>query len=113
MFKVTVALLLCLVSSVALGAPASKGLVVVMDGNDADTRREIYDAIVRGVRVEPPDEFSAALEDEGVSGALGEAFAGARTRKPTMVAVRKAMRTTHVPAVLSVRAKRNGAAREL
>jgi hypothetical protein len=113
MFKFTVGLLLCLVSSVAFGAPAPRGLVVVMDGNDRDTRREIYDAIVRDMRVDPPDDFNAALESEGVTGALGEALANPRTRKSTISAVRKAMRTVETSAVLVVRAKRKGAAREV
>jgi hypothetical protein len=113
MFKLTVGLLLCLLSSVAFGASAPKGLVVVLDGNDRDTRREIYDVIVRDMRVDPPDDFNAALEDEGVTGALGEALASPRTRKATILAVRKAMRKVAVPAVLSVRAKRKGAAREV
>jgi hypothetical protein len=113
MFKLTVGLLLCLVSSVALAAPASKALVVVMDGNDRDARREIYDAIARDLRIEPPDDLNAALADEGVAGPLGEALANPRTRKPTISSVRRALRAIDAPAVLCVRVKRKGTTREV
>ena len=114
--KLLVALLLCLslVAHVASAAQArSSGLVVVMDGNDRETLREIYDGIARDLRVEPPDLFSAALTEQGSGGPLGDAVANSRTRRSTIAAVRRALRAIEATAVLSVRAKRKGGAREL
>jgi hypothetical protein len=113
MCKVTVALLLCLVPSVALGAATPKGLVVVFDGNDRETRREIYDVIVRDMRVDPPDDFNVALANEAVAAPLGDALANPRSRKAAIAAVRSAMRTVDAPAVISVRTKKKGALRDV
>ena len=112
MFKLTVALLFLLVPTVALGASPPRGLVVILDGNDREARREIYDAIVREMYVEPPNDFSAALANEGLVVPIGDALATPRMRKSTLTAVGKAMRTVDASAVLSVNTKRKGATRE-
>ena len=113
MFKLAVALLMCLVSNVAFAASAPKALIVVMGGDDRNTRREISDAIARDMRVAPPDEFIAALDNEGLGVPLGEALANPRTRKPTIATARRALEAIGAPAVLSVHARREGSVREV
>ena len=99
-----------LVANVASAARTkSSGLVLIAEGSDRDTR-EISEGVLRDMRTQPSDDLLDALASEGVSGPVGEALANPRTRKPTIVAVQKAMRTVGAAAVLSVRMKRSRAA---
>ncbi|HMI87623.1 MAG TPA: hypothetical protein VK550_26235 [Polyangiaceae bacterium] len=108
-------LLSSVVANVAFAARTkSNGLVLIAEGTDRDTQREISDAIARDMRGQSSEELLAALADEGVTGSVGEALQNPRTRKPTIVAIQKSIRAVGAAAVLSVRAKRNKAgAREM
>ena len=99
-----------LVANVASAARTkSSGLVLIAEGSDRDTR-EISEFVLRDMRSQPADDFLDAVASEGVSGSVGEALMNPRTRKPTIAAVQKAMRTVGAAAVLSVRMKRSRAA---
>ena len=103
-------LLSFVIANPAVAARAkANGLVLIVEGNDRETHRDITDSIPRDMRVQPSEDFLAALANEGVTGPVGEALVNPRTRKATIVAVQKAMRAAGAAAVLSVRAKRNRA----
>lgn len=107
-------LLSCLLTNMAFAARPKGGLVLIVEGTDRDTQREISEAVVRDMRSQPSDELLAAVANEGVTGSVGEALANPRTRKATIVAVQKSIRAVGAAAVLSVRAKRSKAgAREM
>jgi hypothetical protein len=99
------------VSSLAFAASGKQGIAVVVEGADAESvRREIADSIPQGIPVQDSSEFSAALASQGVRGSLADALANPKTRKPTLVAVRKALKQVGLPAALSARSKKVGKA---
>jgi hypothetical protein len=110
------ALVSVLFSSLALAASGRPGVVVLVEGADAaQVSREISDSIPQGIPVQDPGPLTAALANQGVHGSLADALANPRTRKPTLVAVRKALRQIGLPAALSARSKKvgRGGAREI
>ncbi len=101
-------LMLSVVANVAFAArPKSSGLVLITEGTDREAHREVSQAVVRDMHSQPPDDFLEALANEGVSGPVGDALTNPRTRKATIVAVQKAMRTVGAAAVLSIKTKRS------
>jgi hypothetical protein len=98
-------LLTSLLASVAFAARTTNGLVLIAEG-DREIQREITQAILRDMRSQPADELLDAIAAEGVTGSVSEALSNPRTRKKTIAAIQKAMRTAGAGAVLSVRAKR-------
>jgi len=107
-------LMLSLVANVTFAArPKASGVVLIAEGNDRETQREITESVLRDMRSQPSDDLLDAVANEGVTGDVGEALAHPRTRKATIVAVQKAMRAVGAAAVLSVRTKRTRASREM
>jgi hypothetical protein len=105
-----------IVSNLAYAASGKQGIAVLVEGADApQVSREIAESIPQGMPVQDPSEFSAALASQGVRGSLADALANPKTRKPTLVAVRKALKQIGLPAALSARSKKvgKGGAREI
>src|SRR5258706_3833915 len=100
-----------LVSSLAFAASGKQGVAILVEGADADVvRREITESIPQGIPAQDPSELSAALASQGVRGSLADALANPKTRKPTLIAVRRALKQVGLPAALSARSKRVGKA---
>src|SRR6266540_3367608 len=106
-----------LLATFAFAAPQkSKGIVVIVEGADIEyVRKEVSESIPQGTQVQDPNELNAAIASQGVRGSLADALANPRTRKQTLVSVRKALKQVGVAAALSARAKRvgKGGAREI
>jgi hypothetical protein len=105
-----------LVASSVFGASGKQGVAILIEGADSDAvRREVVESLPQGVPVQDPGELSAAIASQGVHGSLADALANPKTRKPTLVAVRRALKSVGLPAVLSARSKKvgRGGAREI
>jgi hypothetical protein len=99
------------VSNLAFAASGKQGVAVIVEGADTDlVRREITESMPQGVPAQDSSDFTAALASQGVRGSLGDALANPKTRKPTLVAVRKALKQVGLAAALSARSKRVGKA---
>src|SRR5260370_34045392 len=100
-----------LVAGLALAASGKQGVALLVEGTDADTiRREIPESIPAGCAVQDSGEPAAAIASQGVRGSVADALANPKTRKPTLVAIRKALKQVGMPAMLSARSKRVGRA---
>ena len=100
----------CLLTSMAFAARTrAGGLVLITEGTDRDTQREVSESILRDLRSQSSDELLEAAANEGVTGSVAEALTSPKTRRPTIVALQKAMRAVGAAAVLSIRAKRSKA----
>jgi hypothetical protein len=101
------------VAGLALAASGKPGVAILVEGADADVvRRELVESIPQGVPVQDPSELSASVAGMGVR-SVADALANPRTRKQTLVAVRKALKQTGLAAALSARSKRVGKGREI
>jgi hypothetical protein len=98
-------------TTLAFAASGSQGVAVLVEGADADqVRREIVESIPQGIPAQDPGPLSAALASQGVRGSLADALANPKTRKPTLIAVRKALKQVGLPAAISARSKKVGRA---
>src|SRR5689334_21063932 len=93
-----------LVSNLAFAASGKQGVAIIVEGADADqVRREIAESIPQGIPVQDGAELVAAITSQGVRGSIADALANPKTRKTTLVAVRKALKQVGLPAALSAR----------
>jgi hypothetical protein len=109
------ALLWLLVTNLAFAAsPSSASIVLIIEGAESEAqRREVTDAIPATVTVQSPEQLAANLATQDVTGSVADKLSGTR-RRPTLVAVRKALKKVRAPAVLFVRLTRlRAAAREM
>jgi len=99
-----------LVAGLALAASGKPGVAILVEGADADiVRREVVESIPAGVAVQEPSELSAAIASQGIR-SVADSLANPKTRKQTLVAIRKALKQAGVGAALSARSKRAGKA---
>src|SRR4051794_28554888 len=100
------------IASLALAAAGKAGVAILVEGADADVvRREMVESIPQGVPVQDPSELSASIGGMGIR-SVADSLANPRTRKQTLVVVRKALKQSGLAAVLSARSKRVGKGRE-
>ncbi len=103
-------LLSSMVANLAFAARTrTSGLVLIAEGTDRETQREVAQTVLREMRTQSSDELLEAIASEGVTGSVSDALTTPRTRKKTIAAIQRAMRAAGTGAVLSVRAKRNRA----
>src|SRR3982751_6724219 len=82
------------VASLALAAAEKPGVAILVEGVDADiVRREMVESIPQGVPVQDPSELSAAIANLGIR-SVGDSLASPRTRKQTLIVVRRALKQT-------------------
>jgi hypothetical protein len=100
-----------MVAGLASAASGKQGVALLVEGADADAvRREISESIPQGIAVQDSSELASAIASQGVRGSVADALANPKTRKPTLVAIRKALKQTGMSAVLSARSKKVGRA---
>jgi len=91
-------------------APAnSPTIILVVEGTDTEARREIASSGLPGVRLEGSAALLVAVADQGVTGSVGQALVNPRTRRATILAVRRGMKRMGATGVLLVLARPSGA----
>ena len=84
-------------------APAnSPSIILVVEGTDTEAAREIASSGLPGVRLEGSQDLLAAVADQGVTGSVGQALVNPRTRRATILAVRRGMKRVGATGVLLV-----------
>ena len=87
-------------------APAnSPTIILVVDGTDTETAREIASSGLPAVTLEGSKGLLAAVADQGVTGSVGRALVNPRTRRATILAIRRGMKRVGATAVLLVHAR--------
>jgi len=90
----------------AFAAPAnSPAIILVVEGTDSEAAREIASSGLPGVRLEGSQELLVAVADQGVTGSVGQALVNPRTRRATILAVRRGMKRVGATGVLLVHAR--------
>ena len=92
-------------------APAnSPTIILVVEGADAEAGREIASSGLLGATLEGSQDLLVAVADQGVTGSVGQALANPRTRRATILAVRRAMKRVGATGVLLVHVRPSKAA---
>jgi hypothetical protein len=91
-------------------APAnSPAIILVVEGTDTEAEREIASSGLPGVRLEGSEDLLVAVADQGVTGSVGQALLNPRTRRATILAVRRGMKRVGATGVLSVNVRQSKA----
>ncbi len=87
-------------------APAkSPSIVLVVEKTDSEAEREIASSGLPAVTLEGSKDLLAAVADQGVTGSIGQALVNPRTRRATILAVRRGMKRVGATGVLLVHAR--------
>ena len=102
---------LLVVSIASAASSKGKGVVMIIEGPDADvTQRELTQSLPEGMAAQPASDLTSALASQGVSGSLADSLANPKARKAALAGVRKALAQAGVAAVISARSKKAGKA---
>jgi hypothetical protein len=111
MMKLSIGLVLAIslwMTKPVFAAPASSPtIILVVEGTDTEAEREIASSGLPAVTLEGSKDLLAAVADQGVTGSVGQALASPRTRRATILAVRRGMKRIGATAVLLVHARRS------
>ena len=86
-------------------AASSPAILLVVEGTDTEAAREIASSGLPGVRLEGSQDLLVAVADQGVAGSVGQALLNPRTRRATILAVRRGMKRVGATGVLFVNAR--------
>jgi hypothetical protein len=93
--------------SAALAASAKAGVVVEVDGADAQTvSAEIAQALPDNVAPREPGDLTLALASQGIRGSLIDVLAASKTRKQTLASIHKALTESNAAGILVAQSKR-------
>jgi hypothetical protein len=97
-------------TSPVFAAPASSPtILLVVEGTDAEAEREIASSGLPAVTQEGSKDLLVAVADQGVTGPVGQALVNPRTRRATILAIRRAMKRVGATGVLLVQGRRSRA----
>jgi hypothetical protein len=96
---------LCMTKPVFAASAGSPAIILVVEGADTEAGREIASSGLTGVRLEGSQELLVAVADQGVTGPVGQALVNPRTRRATILAVRRSMKRVGATGVLLVHAR--------
>jgi hypothetical protein len=86
-------------------AANSPAILLVVEGTDSEAAREIASSGLPGVRLEGSQDLLVAVADQGVTGSVGQALINPRTRRATILAIRRGMKRVGATGVLLVHAR--------
>ena len=92
-------------SGLRSAAANSPAIILVVEGTDTEAAREIASSGLPGVRLEGSQDLLVAVADQGVTGSVGQALVNPRTRRATILAVRRGMKRVGATGVLLVNAR--------
>jgi hypothetical protein len=90
-------------------AANSPAVLLVVEGTDTEAAREIASSGLPGTRLEGSQDLLVAVADQGVAGSVGQALVNPRTRRATILAVRRGMKRVGATGVLFVNARPSNA----
>src|SRR5260221_3202222 len=93
--------------STALAASAKAGVVVEVDGADAQAvSGEIAQAMPDNVAAREPGDLTLALASQGIRGSLIDVLAATKTRKQTLASIHKTLTESNAAGILAAQSKR-------